>query len=275
MKVLKRCPVCNSRKFHGFKGRYKCGNCGKIWISSAVQETDNDGGLINPIQSSSIPQYNADLHNIVLKFPIIKDSVVDWPRQEGFKGFIQVTTYKAYQIKKTKNWLIIYNNKRINTTINNLEKAYDLEVQKLTQLAIEISQRYNFEIDKTPLSFSRNRPEVKLDFLASNNFYEAEAKSVYPSPSPIELIGKNSINNSMNLTMMLTDLRNSIMLEIENKKMHQKVLEDIRENIKKNNELVVQIYGKEKEGMSSFQIEFAKSLNNLLNSAIKIRGAIE
>lgn len=252
----KRCPVCNSRKWHGYKGYWKCGNCGKIWEerASAIQGANNDKGIIETakpsltINNSSLdcqlsskdtslnnsPMFQEihDLHNNAYKFRITKDNPnLDLVRQEGFKGRYFIVPHQL-NIKKSKNWLVIYNDSRNKVPLKNLDKTDSTMLEGLKNIALEIADKYSFEIDSTPILFSKNRHEVKTPFLSANNFYEEEAKAVYPVPSPIELQGKNAVSNAINLSAALVELNQNILLEIQNKQMHQAVLVDMKDTLK-------------------------------------------
>lgn len=251
---MKRCPVCQSRKFHGSKAvGWKCRNCNFENIPQRVlttlsQKAKCDGGITNEgieshiitsLSHSALFQEIHDLHNKAYKFKIIKDNPnLQLPRIEGFDGKLFIINYNGFKIRKSSNWLIIYKNGRNFVPLKDLDKT-DLHIQDgMKNLAIEIANKYKFEIDATPLAFSKNRPEVKTGFLSANNFYEEEAKAVYPTPSPIELQGKNAVKNSLNLSAMLEDFRIvmereivSKQLEIQNKQLHQDVLIDMKDTL--------------------------------------------
>ena len=173
-----------------------------------------------------------DDHNNALKFRIIRDSEVG-TRVERFRGAKwDLPEFEGHRVQKTRNWLIIYNNGRNRVPLKDLENTADTILKGMVDTAVRISQRYNFEIDTTPLPFSSNRPEIKTPYLSSVNFIEKEAKAVYPIPSPIELVGENAVANSWNLTQTLANLTRLTELEIENKKRHQAVLESMETTLK-------------------------------------------
>lgn len=269
---MKRCPNCNSRKFYGNrKLGWKCRNCGfeniPQSILASLQKAKCDGGITESGISSQRHHYSSldwqnstkdlsvneslissplfqeihDIHDNAWKFKIIKDVPVDWQRQKGFDGSIQRSEFNGHKIAKTKNWLIIFKDGRNKVPLKDLCMTSNTILQGIVETAKEIAQRYNFEIDSTPLLFSKNRPEVKTPFLSANNFYEDEAKAVYhPLPSPIELQGKNAVNNALNLTTLLVDFKDVMEREIHNKQLHQNVLnemsltlKDIRDNVSK------------------------------------------
>lgn len=239
----KRCPVCDSRKYHGNRQvGFKCYRCGfktiPEKIRKAIQEANNDKVIIesskpsNTIINSSLFQEIHDLHNNAYKFKIIRDNPqINLERVRGFKGRYFIVPNEM-KIRKSKEWLVIYNNNRNKVPLKNLDKTDSTMLEGLKNIALEIANKYSFEIDPTPILFSKNRHEVKTGFLSANNFYEEEAKAVYPVPSPIELHGKNSVDNAINLSTALVKLNQSINLEIQNKQLHQNVLLDMRDALR-------------------------------------------
>jgi len=241
---MKRCPVCNSRKYHGNRiVGFKCYKCGfeniPQKVLASIQKAKCDGGITNEgissqtITNSSLFQEIHDLHNNAYKFKIIKDNPnLRLQRIEGFDGKLYIINYNGFKVRKSSKWLIIYKNGRNIVPLKDLDKV-DLHIlEGMKNLALEISHKYGFEVDPTPIAFSKNRPEVKTPFLSANNFYEEEAKAVYPVPSPIELQGKNAINNAINLSTALVELNQSILLEIQNKQLHYSVLNEMKNTLK-------------------------------------------
>ncbi len=224
-----------------------------------------------PIDSS--PLFNAihDNHNNALKFKILKFTEPSLPRSR-FKG-------RKWDIPEgfiTPNWLVIYHDKRERVPLKNLPSVADTIVQGMVNIAKEISHCYNLTIDSTPLPFSSNRPEIKTPYVSANNFIEKEAKAVYPTPSPIELIGENAVKNAWNLTETLANLTRLTELEIENKQLHHSTLVDmkdtlkaIKENLMKNENVVVEIKGNEKIGMSASSLFMFKKLDSAIRNAKK------
>jgi hypothetical protein len=242
---MKRCPNCQSRKFYGNrKLGFVCRNCGfkniPQSILSTLQKAKCDGGITNEgieshiITNSSLFQEMHDLHNKAYKFRITRDNPnLQLQRIEGFDGKLYIINYNGFKIRKSSKWLIIYKNGRNKVPLKNLDKTSLHILEGMKNLALEIADKYKFEIDAIPLSFSKNRPEVKTPFLSANNFYEDEAKAVYPVPSPIELQGKNAVPNAINLSAMLEDFRIVMEKEIQNKQLHQEVLEHMDKTLGK------------------------------------------
>jgi len=241
----RRCPICKSRKWRENqleRGKWKCFNkkCGFEWWNPAYHVSKSDGGITSKgfesqtITNSSLFKQIHDLHNNAYKFKIIRDNPdLELPRIKGFDGRIYIINYKGFKARKTKKWLIIYKSGRNKVPLKDLDKTGLLVLEGMRNLALEMSHKYGFEISPIPLPFSKNRPEVKTPFLSANNFYEEEAKAVYkPLPSPIEMQGKNAINNSINLSTALAELNQSILLEIHNKKLHRNVLNDMKDTLK-------------------------------------------
>ena len=187
-----------------------------------------------PIESS--PMFNAihDMHNNALKFKV--SGAVDWPIQDGFRGGgIQSTTFKGFRVKKTKNWLIIYYNRRERVPLSHLSQTADTIITGMINLAKDIADRYGLQLDPTPLPFSSNRPEIKTPYKMDGKFIEAEDKQVYNPPNNyLELNGQNAKDNALNLTQFLVknmelqkiQIENTL-LEIHNKEKHDAVLEGI------------------------------------------------
>jgi hypothetical protein len=288
---MKRCPVCQSRKFHGSKAvGWKCRNCGFENIPDKVlatmQKANNDGGIIEvvkpsyTINKSSLDWQNStrdlamndlaisplfqeihDHHSNAWKFKIIKDNPnLDLERQKGFKGKYFVIPHEL-KIRKSKEWLVIYNEGRNKVPLKNLDKTEVHILQGLKNIALEISQKYNFEIESIPIPLASNRPEVKTGFLSANNFYEEEAKAVYPTPSPIELQGKNAVKNAINLSAMLEDFRIVMEREIQNKQLHQSVLIDMKDTLK-----AIQINVSRPEGLAS---KILRIFNSFRSAVVK------
>jgi len=269
---MQRCPVCNSRKFHGNKRiGWKCYNCRYENIpQEIIQETNNDKGIIesskpsNTIINSSLFQEIHDLHNNAYKFRIIRDNPnLNLTKQSGFKGNYFIVPHEL-KIRKSKNWLVIYNDVRNKVPLKNLDKTDSTMLEGLKNIALEIGSKYSFEIDTIPILFSKNRPEVKTPFLSANNFYEEEAKAVYPLPSPIELQGKNAVKNSINLSAMLEDFRIVMEREIQNKQLHQSVLIDMKDTLK-----LIQQNGNHVSFFSRLKKSLAFHINSLRLAVVK------
>lgn len=244
--TMKRCPNCNSKKIRGSKEvGFKC-PCG--FETLPMNHNPDNGGVtidtrISPyiINKSPLDWQNStigsslknsplfgkvhDLHNNAYKFRITRDAEVDWPRQPGFKGKRYMISYKGMKIHKTVTWLIIYNEGRNRVPLRDLNETSVHILQGLSNLAKEIASKYGFEIDPSPLTASKNRPEVKTPFVSALKFIEPEVQAVYQPPSPIEMKGSNAVPNSYNLTETLTNLLELTKLEYQNKIKHDAVLD--------------------------------------------------
>jgi len=278
----KKCPTCGSRKWHGYKGWWKCGNCGKeirptpqkakcgvVTTANGISPQTTTSSPLDYLLSSkdisivNSPLYQAinDHHSNAWKFKIIRDNLdLNLKKQNGFDGPISWIYFEGITAMKTANWLILYKNGRNKVPLKNLEQTEVHILQGLTNTALKIAEKYNFEIEPIPQVSGENHPEVKTPFLSANNFIEKEAKAVYKIPSPIETLGKNAVKNAINLTEALVMLNENILLEIQNKQLHQKVLEDMRDTLK-------EMRPKEED-------QWLKPLENLLSSAIKIQEAM-
>jgi hypothetical protein len=241
---MKRCPACNSRRYRGDQRvGYKCFRCSfdnyPKDLLKTVQKANNDGVIIDSsipsqtIMNSPLFQEIHDYHGNAWKFRIKRDNPnLNLSRQKGFKGNWYIIPYKFLKIRKSSKWLVIYKEGKNKVPLKNLDKTALHIIEGLKNTALKIAEKYRFEIEPIPLNFSKNHPEVKTPFLSANNFYEDEAKAVYPPPGPIELQGPDAIKNAINLTTLLVDFKDVMEREIRNKQLHQSVLNDMSDTLK-------------------------------------------
>lgn len=186
---MNRCPKCRSRKWRENqleKGKWKCFKCGFEWwdprYHKPIPTNEQRYGGVN---GNAIPLI--DYHNIVYKFPIIKDNPnVHLPNQKQMRGWIQEwETIKQAKIQRTPKHVIIFLNKRIKKTFKETDNLDEEILTYIMKIAENFQKKYNIILGKPqPL-----RKEVKLleGFRSPVQFHGKKIKCVY-SDGRIEFI---------------------------------------------------------------------------------------
>lgn len=131
---------------------------------------------------------------------------------------------------------MIYKGKRYKERLADLQNEHSRILHDCVKIAQEFAKDHNFQIDPTP-EFFKNRPEVKLEFLTADKFYEKDAKSVYEKPNNfLETQGKDAVKNALNLTETLSLFKEQIELHLKVQEKTLEVLSKMEEKMSERTE---------------------------------------
>jgi len=244
---MKRCPVCNSRRWRENKiekGKWKCFKCGKEWLDPRYHTTifpkNNGGGALNgnAIALNSNQTAIIDYHNIVYKFFIIKDNPnIHLQYQKQMRGWIQEWEEKDFvKFQRTPHSIIIFLNKRV---FRDDIGVVEFEVLELVKIhAQRFSERYNIILDLNHPEAVRKEVKLLEGFHSAEQFQGKLVKCVYPD-GRIEFIDKEkAISHTENfITGLAIENKAEVILDAmvkwnRNFELHYSVLNDMKDTLK-------------------------------------------
>ena len=183
---MKKCPNCNSKKYHGNSFMKKCENCGFEWKNPSYHKFAFTYGSHYGAEKTQNIVRNSEkfgqieYHNIAYKFPIICDNPqLSLPEIIPMKNWNkeQLKT-KQVTIQRTPKSIIIFLNRRITKDVKDINKAISEAETVIRSEAQAFSKKYNIVLgEPEPL-----KKEMKLipPFLPAGVKFEGKiAKSVY------------------------------------------------------------------------------------------------
>lgn len=207
-----RCPACNSRRFHVWRGKGKCYRCGYIWRDPSYHKTIFSKDLHIGNEKHQNPTRNheqnnkdilvVDLHDNIYKFKILKDNpdVIIGSIKQMKNWKMEILERGEVIYRRTTKHVVISIKRRFLEQIKDLKGLTDVD-QKIKNLFIKAGAEFQEEFEilldlKHPIPIMKEI-KAKEGFRSPIQFQGKKVKCVYPDGS-IEWIGSDAVETFKN-----------------------------------------------------------------------------